>query len=166
MARPRRLAARFIAFSLGLGLLFAGCGRHGEGERCDRELSGNGDCEPGLECVASRDLARKDVGDRCCPRDNPTPSDDRCIRDLGGGIGGTGGTGGSGGSGGTDAGTDAAGGAAGGGIGGGGAGGAAGTGGGGTAGAASGGSAGSSSGGTAGVAGAAGARAGSAGAGL
>ncbi len=111
-----------------LSVLWApGCAKQAEGDRCDFNRNGHQDCETPLVCVPAAELIDNST-DRCCPPEDQTPTDDRCLRSTG--VGGTGGTGGTGGSdSGTDAKTDASGGAAGGGGTGGGTGGSAGSGG-------------------------------------
>jgi len=105
----RRLVQLSVAVPLFLAMWAPGCAKQAEGERCDFNRSGNDqsntqgvDCEDGLICVQADELIDKST-DRCCPPEGTTPSDDRCLRDTGTGIGGSGGTGGTdgGGTGGT-----------------------------------------------------------------
>jgi hypothetical protein len=88
-----------LALLVGVGsLLWApGCGKQGEGERCDKQRNNDTDCEAGLVCTRADDLVDKsqNAADRCCPPEGETITDDRCQRSTG-----------TGGSGGTDAGTD------------------------------------------------------------
>ncbi len=113
-----------------------GCGRQGEGDRCDLANGKSGedsDCGDGLVCTSSQELGTS--SDICCP-ETGSPTELACIPGTGPGSGGAGGAGGgTGGGNGGAGGTGAAGGAGGtggaGGAGGtGGAGGAGGTGGG------------------------------------
>jgi hypothetical protein len=85
-------------------LLFASlpsCSKQGEGDRCLRS-NGNSDCDSGLVCVASDELADSAKNpqfstDRCCPEDGHS-SDSRCARGTSetdiSGVGGEGNAGG------------------------------------------------------------------------
>jgi len=104
MSRALRSACLFVFVSAMAVLSMPGCSQQGQGERCD-SINGDTDCNDGLTCVLSSQLAVRGV-DRCCPAPN-TETDSRCQR-LGGsgnvaGSGGTGGSSGSSGSGGASA---------------------------------------------------------------
>lgn len=84
-------------------LLVSSCAKQGEGERCDRQYSGDEDCESGLVCVSASQL--NGDADRCCPPQDEANSDSRCDRfadtpeddDTTDGAGGAGGATGAGG---------------------------------------------------------------------
>jgi hypothetical protein len=107
IALGRRLARWSLAASMVAALVVLSCAKQGEGERCDEAAAGNDDCESGLTCVRSSELANDQIGDRCCPEPGEE-SDDRCFRKVNTGGGG-GGAGGAGGAGGTDGGAGASG---------------------------------------------------------
>jgi hypothetical protein len=112
---PRRLLAA-IAFASFTAFLFAaGCGKQGEGERCDTQ-NNDDDCAEGLVCVSKSDLHGN--ADICCPPSGSTNPE--CIPSAGTtsttGAGGSGGgtTTSAGGAGGTGGGAGGTGGGAGG----------------------------------------------------
>jgi hypothetical protein len=98
MGQPMRQLA-WTAWLLALAL---GCGRQGEGERCDRKNGTEGpdsDCADGLVCTES---ARLDtVSDICCPPEGQPATALACLGVPGTttttGVGGMGGMGGAGG---------------------------------------------------------------------
>ena len=72
--RSRTLFA--TTFALGAALaLFVACGKAGEGESCDIG-SGNDDCDDGLVCRGSWEVASKEAV--CCPRPPAKPSTGAC----------------------------------------------------------------------------------------
>lgn len=84
-----------LAFASAVAVVSAsGCSQQGQGERCDFAKNGDGDCDSGLTCVKSGELADR-VTDRCCPAAN-TETDSRCAR--GTPVAATGGTSSTGGS--------------------------------------------------------------------
>src|SRR5262245_6069817 len=92
MPRPLALAAALLLAS---SLLAFGCGKQGEGERCDIN-NNNADCAGDLICKSSEDLNRS--SDVCCPETGSV--EPACIPNVGtGGGGGAGGGSSSGGSG-------------------------------------------------------------------
>ena len=96
---PLRAMKLFVTLGVGILplLILAGCAKQGEGERCDQALSGDSDCESGLECVKA-DMLRVAV-DTCCPAQGESNSDSRCDRFTDpGDIAGSGGTDGAAGS--------------------------------------------------------------------
>ncbi|MEZ4301035.1 MAG: hypothetical protein R3B70_39230 [Polyangiaceae bacterium] len=112
MNRPSLLPALVILVAASLTALVPGCGKNGEGERCDRE-NNDVDCEPPLVCTPAYLIGRP--SDLCCPSDLSSATDARCkpntatVGEGGGGTGGTGtttaSTGGTGGTGGSTAGS-------------------------------------------------------------
>ena len=52
------------------------CSKQGEGERCDRQVNEDEDCESGLVCKTKETLNQPT--DRCCPPEGAAVSDDRC----------------------------------------------------------------------------------------
>ncbi len=89
----RRLVRISLASSLLLAGVFPACAKRGEGERCDKALAGDDDCEDGLICVEADLLGGE--ADRCCPPGSTGTGE--CLENPNG-AGGTAGTGGSGGS--------------------------------------------------------------------
>jgi hypothetical protein len=116
MLRPRRTLGRWLALGAVLAL-FAACGKSGEGESCVL-ANGNDDCDDGLVCRGSWEVASKKPV--CCPRPPAKPTTSACEPKIehftpdpsvdaapippgtgGGGNDGSAGTGGTGGSSGT-----------------------------------------------------------------
>jgi hypothetical protein len=94
-----RFASPLLIGALATTLFAPSCAKQGEGERCDKQTSGNGDCESPLVCVESTDLANGEIGDRCCPPEGQSPNDDRCFRKVTGSGGSAGAAGSAGASG-------------------------------------------------------------------
>jgi hypothetical protein len=103
-ATGRRFLEGFFLLLVCAGFA-VGCGRQGEGERCDVR-NGNADCESGLVCTPASDLIRVAGGENaalCCPARGQA-SVTACIADdtsfggaggalaTGGAAGGQGGT--------------------------------------------------------------------------
>jgi hypothetical protein len=85
-----RTSSLLLPFALWGMLAFGtGCGRQGEGERCDR-LNGDEDCSSGLVCTDSQDLGTN--ADICCPADLSAATALACIPQSSGGTGGGGGS--------------------------------------------------------------------------
>jgi hypothetical protein len=70
--------ARAALVALVTTAFFAGCSRQSEGERCDKDVAGDTDCNEGLVCVQCIDL-REGLIDRCCPP-NPGQGPASCAR--------------------------------------------------------------------------------------
>lgn len=101
------VATLALLLAVGLGVSTGACSRQSEGERCS-PLNGNQDCDGGLVCTPANELRGGDDGvDRCCPAEESSDTDPRCLPRVGGitGTGGTtsgGGEGGQGGAGGAN----------------------------------------------------------------
>jgi hypothetical protein len=93
MASLRRLSPLALFGGIVLVLWAPGCGKQGEGERCDYLRNGHQDCESPLICVQAGELVddSQNAPDRCCPPEGQPYSDERCTRRSDIGIGGTGG---------------------------------------------------------------------------
>lgn len=91
---PNTLQAACLSLLLagGLSVVLSACARQGEGERCSL-LNGNQDCGGNLVCTPASELRGGDDGvDRCCPPEETSDTDRRCLPRVGG-LNGTGGTG-------------------------------------------------------------------------
>ncbi|HEY3237668.1 MAG TPA: hypothetical protein VGJ84_23310, partial [Polyangiaceae bacterium] len=87
----RRRGSLPLWWILTLSLWAPSCAKQGEGERCDRQNSGeDSDCESGLVCKAAATLRVQDGVDRCCPSKG---GGGICEEGAPIGTGGTGGTG-------------------------------------------------------------------------
>ena len=83
-----------FAFVSAIAVLSApGCSQQGEGQRCDYTKNGDVDCDDGLVCIKSAELANH-LGDICCHEDPANDSKSRCARGAATGSGGKGGSGG------------------------------------------------------------------------
>lgn len=74
----RSCSARALALLFVVGL--SGCGKQGEGERCDLNNGSFDDCESGLQCFSADQLSIEDGRGvaLCCPIPPAQPSVDAC----------------------------------------------------------------------------------------
>lgn len=73
LLRARHWASTLAAVSC---LVILACSKQGEGERCDRSVNEDEDCESGLVCKTKETLNQPT--DRCCPPEGVAVRDDRC----------------------------------------------------------------------------------------